>query len=154
MTPEESLALLAARWSRVEALVEGYGEDPSACLTRDCLVIRARIESREREVPGAPSTRDLYVFRLDFADYDEHAPRIFLCDPTDPTKIGTGRQFYPRIGNNNVFNHDGFLCMQGDRRCYESGHHPEWRQQQYYHPEVVLEFLFQLLRSEHYQGPL
>jgi hypothetical protein len=89
---------------------------------------------------------------LTFADYDEHAARIVLCDPNDRKIIGVAKQFYPSIEGNGVFNHDTFLCMSGERRCYEQGNHPEWRHQQHYHPDVVIGSLLELVRAPGYRG--
>ena len=44
--------------------------------------------------------------------------------------------------------------MQGDRRCYEQGNHPEWKLKEHYHPETVIGYLFALLRSPNYRGRL
>jgi hypothetical protein len=154
MTREESLELLLTRWPAVEDVVRQYGGDPSADLPRDGLVVHARIFSLERPTVEGGWVRDPYMFKLDFADYDDHAARIWLCDPSDQTKVGVGRQFYPRIEGNGVFNHDTFFCMQGDRRCYEQGNHLEWKLKEHYHPEIVVGYLFELLRSPGYQGRL
>lgn len=152
MSREESLLLLDARWPELENAVRRYGGDPAIDLVRDELVVHLRILARARTADGGRSVRDVYWFRLDFADYDEHAPRIYVCDPQDRSRMGTGRQFYPLMTGNGTFGHDGFLCMPGDRRCYDSGNHPEWKVRGHYHPDVVAEYLFELLTSHQYQG--
>lgn len=154
MTKEESVALLLERWAAVEDLVRHYGGNPTADLSRDGVVVHVRILSRERPTPEGGRMRDAYIFKLDFADYDDHAPRIWLCDPEDKTKVGVGKQFYPKIDGNGVFNHDTFFCMPGDRRCYEQGHHSDWKLKQHFHPDVVIGYLFELLRSPSYAGRL
>lgn len=151
MTVEESEALLAARWSAVEEVVRQYGGDPASDLTRDGVQVRVKMLSAKRVTP-AGSLRDPYIFQLSFNDYDDHAPRIRLCDPADPTKVGVGRQFYPTIEGNNVFGHETFLCMPGDRTCYETSGHLEWRLKQHFHPEVVVGYLFELVQSPTYKG--
>ena len=146
MTAEESERLLMERWPALEAVVREYGGDPALDLVRDTdaasplgrLVVHVRIRSAGWIAPEGVQESDTYWFKLDFSDYDEHAPRIWVCDPRDHRNIGTGRQFYPAIPGNNVFGHDTFLCMPGDRRCYESGNHSEWRRREHYHPDVVI----------------
>ena len=152
MTAEESLELLQARWRAIEEVVKSYGGEPATDLTRDGLTVHVRVFSRERPTASGALERDLYVFRLWFQDYDDHAPRVWLCDPAEPTKLGIGRQFYPKIQDNNVFGHETFFCMPGDRRCYEQGNHPEWKRRDHYHPEVVIGSLFELLHAPGYQG--
>lgn len=152
MTREESIALLLDRWPAVEAAVAEYGGDPSTDLSRSDLVVWIRILSRERIGPNGDRVRDPYVFKLDFADYDDHAPRIWLCDPARIERVGVGREFYPLIEGNGVFNHDTFFCMPGDRRCYEQGNHPEWKQKRNYHPDSVIISLFALVQSPQYRG--
>ena len=152
MKREESMALLDARWPEIERIVKDYGGDPATDLQGDGLVVHVRIWSRLRPVTGADPTRDLYLFQLDFVDYDDHAPRVCLCDPTDPSKVGSGKQFYPLIEGNGVFTSDTFLCMPGDRRCYEQGNHAEWIQRCHFHPEIVIQTLFELLRLPGYKG--
>jgi hypothetical protein len=154
LTADESFELLLARWPAVEDVVRQYGGDPTADLSRDGLVVYLRVMSAERVDEETRRVRDPYLFKLDFTDYDEHAARIWLCAPTDRTKVGIGKEFYPKIAGNGVFGHDSFFCMQGDRRCYEQGHHAEWRLKEHYHPDVVIEYLFELLRSPNYQGRL
>jgi len=154
VTKEESLELLLERWPAVELVVRQYGGDPATDLSRDELLVHLRVLSAERSTPQGERVRDPYLFRLDASDYDEHAPRIQLCEPSDRTKVGVGKQFYPSIEGNGVFSHDTFFCMQGDRRCYEQGHHPEWKLKEHYHPDVVIEYLFELLRSPKYRGRL
>jgi hypothetical protein len=153
VTSQESLELLLERWTAVESVVREYGGDPHTDLSRDGLVVRLRILSAERPEAGS-RVRDLYLFKLDFADYDDHAPRLALCDPRDPAVVGVGKQFYPKIDGNNVFVHDTFFCMPGDRRCYEQSNHSEWRKKEHYHPEIVIGYLFELLRSPTYRGRL
>ena len=152
MTREESLALLLERWAAVETVVRQYGGDPVVVLSRDGLVVHVKAESGERPTSEGVKVRDPYVFKLDFTDYDDHAPRIWLCDPADPTRVGVGKQFYPRIEGNSVFNHDAFLCMPGDRRCYEQGNHQEWKRKEHYHPEIVIGSLLELLEPPNYKG--
>jgi len=154
VTQEESVELLLERWAAVENLVRQYGGNPTTDLSRDGLVVYVTILSAERNTPECQRVRDPYLFKLEFADYDEHAPRIRLCDPDDRTKTGVGTQFYPRIESNGVFGHESFFCMQGDRRCYEQGNHGEWKSKEHFHPEVVLGYLFELLRSPNYRGRL
>ena len=152
MTREESLELLLERWPAVENVVRQYGGDPAVDLSRDVLVVHVKILSAERPDPESGRVRDPYVFKLDFADYDDHASRIWLCDPDDRTKLGVGRQFYPQIDGNNVFNSEAFFCMPGDRRCYEQNNHAEWKRKEHYHPDIVIGSLFELLRSPSYKG--
>lgn len=152
MTPEETLSLLLERWPAVELVVSQYGGNPETDLSRDGLVMLVRILAQERVDAEGRAVRDHYVFKLDFADYDDHAPRVWACNPADPKAVGQGRQFYPKIAGNNVFSHETFLCMPGDRRCYEQGHHPEWKKREHFHPEIVIGSLFELLRSPGYEG--
>jgi hypothetical protein len=152
VTREESLALLLQRWGAVENVVRQYGGDPTTDLSRDGIVVQVTIRSAERSTTDGGRTRDPYVIKLDFVDYDDHSARIYLCDPSDSTKVGVGKQFYPSIEGNSVFNHEGFLCMPGDRRCYESGNHQEWKKKEHYHPEIVIGSLFELLQSSSYKG--
>jgi hypothetical protein len=154
VTREESLELLQLRWPAVEQVVAHYNRDASAAVQRDGLVVHLTALSAERPSPEGEMQRDRYVFRLTFADYDDHAARIVLCNPDDPSVIGTGKQFYPRIEGNNVFVHDTFFCMPGERRCYEQGNHPEWKDRQHYHPDIVIGCLLELIRSPGYRGRL
>lgn len=153
MTNEESLELLLLRWSAVEEVVARYRREAAVEVLRENLVVFLSCLSAERTTVGAMPRRDPYLFRLDFADYDDHAARIFLCDPANRATIGSGKQFYPSIADNSVFSHETFLCMPGERRCYEQGNHPEWRGKQHYHPEVVIGSLLELIRSPTYRGP-
>jgi len=148
---EESEGLLLDRWSRVEEVIRDHGRDPITDVVRDKLVVTLRAHAALR--PDA-TTPDLYIFRLDFMDYDSHAPSIWLCNPEDPTQTGQGQQYYPKLNGagSGVFAHPNFLCMPGDRRCYDAGHHAEWKKLEYYHPEFVVESLLLLLRSTDYQG--
>jgi hypothetical protein len=132
-----------------------YGGDPAIDLRREDLIVHVRISSAERAADSGTRVRDPYVFRLDFVDYDDHAARIVLCDPCDAkARTGAGREFYPNIEGNQVFSHDSFLCMPGDRRCYEQNNHPEWKLKQHYHPDIVIGSLFALLQSPNYRGRL
>lgn len=159
MTGDESEVLLLQRWQALEEVVRSYEGDPAtdvirdldAAAARDRLIVHVRIRSTAWTTPDGVEERDSYWFKLDFIDYDEHAPRIWVCDPEDHRKVGSGKQFYPGIPGNGVFNHDTFLCMPGDRRCYETGHHPEWRRKEHYHPDIVIGSLFELIRSPTYQ---
>jgi hypothetical protein len=83
----------------------------------------------------------------------EARSRAAAAPLNDPTKVGVGRQYYPRIDGNGVFSHDTFFCMPGDRRCYELGNHLGWKRKEHYHPEIVIGSLFELLRSPAYKGP-
>ncbi len=152
MSPDESLLLLEKRWEAVRRAVRECGGDPDANLTRDGLLIQIRILSRARTGADGASVRDAYVFRLHYADYDEHGPRLALCNPDDPKQVGTGQRFYPKLEGNATFNHSGFFCMPGDRRCYESGNHQEWKKKEYFHPDVIIESLYSLLQSPQYRG--
>jgi hypothetical protein len=151
VTDDESLELLQARWPAVVDTVAAFGGVPED-LSRDGLMVLIRMRSRTRCGPDGKDVHDEYVFRLNFTDYDEHAPRIVLCNPADPAQQGNGKQFYPRIEGNNVFNHDTFFCMPGDRRCYEQGNHMEWKQKHHFHPDVVINSLYALIQSPHYKG--
>jgi hypothetical protein len=150
---DESEELLLERWPAVEQVVSALGGEPATDLARAKLVVVVRAISRP-----AFGTKggDLYVMRLVFDDYDEHAPRIWFCNPADPTQLGHGQQFYPKLEGNGsgVFAHAGFLCMPGDRRCYEAGHHAEWRRKEYFHPDVVIGHLLALVKSPNYRGRL
>jgi hypothetical protein len=149
--PEESEELLLARWPEVERVVQSFGGDPSTDVSRDKLVVTVRATSCRS--PGAQQG-DPYVMRLVFEDYDDHAPRIWFCNPNEPSQLGQGQQYYPKLAGNGsgVFSHAGFLCMPGDRRCYDAGHHAEWRKKEYFHPDVVIGHLLALVKSPNYQG--
>lgn len=149
MRAEESEDLLVERWPAVERVVREHGGDPATDLSRDKLVVMLRATSRIR--PGATGG-DLYVNRLVFEDYDDHAPRVWFCNPEDPTQLGQGQQYYPQLEGSGVFSHAGFLCMPGDRRCYDVGHHAEWRKKEYFHPETVIGYLLTLVKSPSYRG--
>jgi hypothetical protein len=150
---EESVALLIDRWSALEGVVRHYGGDPATDLARDDLAVYLKIVSAKRSTQDGLHVRDPYWFRLEFDDYDDHGARIYVCNPDDRSKVGIGKQFYPVIDGNGVFNHEAFLCMPGERRCYE-GHHAEWKHKEHFHPEVVAGYLFELLRSPSYKGRL
>jgi hypothetical protein len=152
VTREESLELLERRWPAVEELVARYSEAASAEVDREGLVVHLSALSGERAAPDGQRLRDRYIFRLAFADYDEHAATIVLCNPEDRETVGSGRQFYPSIDGNSVFSHDTFFCMPGERRCYEQGNHHEWRDRQHYHPETVIGSLLELIRAPGYRG--
>jgi hypothetical protein len=151
MKAEESEELLVARWPEVERVVREHGGDPATDVLLDKLVVMLRATS---SVPSGATKGDLYVNRLIFEDYDDHAPRIWFCNPGDPTQLGQGQQYYPRLegSGSGVFSHAGFLCMPGDRRCYDLGHHPEWRKKEYFHPEAVVGSLLALVKSPNYRG--
>jgi hypothetical protein len=149
-------ALLAERWPAVAEFLTKKGQDATRDFWRDERVAYVRLLARARvwKAPDGTETelRDPYVFRLDFADYDEHAPRIDVCDPTNPVNGAKGRKFYPRIDGNGVFGNGDFLCMPGDRNCYEKSGHAEWRKAEHYHPEVVIESLHNILNLPGYAG--
>jgi hypothetical protein len=151
MSPEESLQLLLRRWDSTVDVVRSYGGTPGD-IWRAGLILGVRIYAERRDAAGNP-VRDPYVFRLDFADYDDHAARVQLCDPSDPTRVGEGKEFYPLIDGNSVFSHEAFFCMPGDRRCYEhgTGQHKEWMEKHHYHPDIVIGSLFEILRSPGYR---
>jgi hypothetical protein len=152
VTREESLELLALRWPSVEELVARYNQAAPAEVDRDGLVVHLSALSGERAAADGQLLRDRYIFRLAFADYDEQAATIVLCNPEDRSTIGTAKQFYPSIEGNGVFSHDTFFCMPGDRRCYEQGNHPEWKDRRHYHPEIVIGSLLELVRAPGYRG--
>lgn len=152
MTNDESLELLERRWPAVEEVVAHYNQAAPAAVDRDGLVVHLSALSGERVAADGLRGRDRYIFRLTFADYDEHAARIVLCDPEDRRTVGNGKQFYPRIEGNGVFSHDTFFCMPGERRCYEQGNHFEWKDRRHYHPEVVIGSLLELIRAPSYRG--
>lgn len=141
--------LLESRWARGQAIVREHGQDPDTQLSRVGLIVYAR-------VLGAPwgelAQRQEYQFRLDYADYDEHAPTVLLCDPVTKV-IGGPFQYYPLLDGNSTFNHGAFFCMPGDRRAYEAGNHKEWQRKEYYHLDEVLMHLFGLLNCAQYRGP-
>lgn len=152
MTKEESLELLQLRWPAVVGIVTRYDRDASAEVDRDGLIVHLSALSAERPGADGQRQRDRYIFRLTFVDYDEHAARIVLCDPEDRSIVGSGKQFYPSIEGNSVFSHETFLCMPGDRRCYEQGNHAEWKDRRHYHPEIVIGSLLELIRAPGYRG--
>lgn len=160
MTGEESEALLLQRWAALEEVVRHYGGDPAqdlvravdATKARERLIVYVRIRSAEWTEPDGRRGHDTYWFKLDFVDYDDHAPRISVCNPNDYRSGANGKAFYPKIANNGVFSHDNFLCMPGDRRCYDdAGNHPEWRRKEHYHPDIVVLSLFELIRAPGYE---
>lgn len=148
-----SEALLRERWQAVEDVVREHGGDPSTDLKRDGLTVFIRIRSRPVAHDGEQGVRaDDYLVRLVYADYNEHAPRPSFCDPANPERVGQGMEFYPLIESNGVFGNPTFWCMPGDRRCYDAGNHPDWRREEHYHPEVVVSYIYGLLRSPKYKG--
>lgn len=154
MRAEESEDLLVERWPLVERVITDLGGEPTTDLSRAKLVVMVRAISQP--CPGA-AAGDCYVMRLVFEDYDEHAPKIWFCNPADPTQLGQGQQFYPRLegSGSGVFGHSGFLCMPGDRRCYDAGHHrDEWMKKEYFHPDAVIGSLLSLVKSPNYRGRL
>lgn len=154
MREEESVDLLVDRWPLVERVITDLGGNPATDVSRDKLVVMVRAISRP--APDA-TTGDRYVMRLVFEDYDEHAPKIWFCNPDDPTELGQGQQFYPKLegSGGGVFSHSGFLCMPGDRRCYDAGNHrDEWMKKEYFHPDAVIGALLSLVKSPNYRGRL
>jgi hypothetical protein len=151
MKEAESEDLLVERWSAVELVVREHGGDPATDLLRDKLRVTLRAFSH---AASSAQQGDLYVIRLVFEDYDDHAPCIWFCNPEDVTQLGQGQQYYPKLegSGSGVFSHAGFLCMPGDRRCYDAGHHAEWRKKEYFHPEAVIGLLLALVKSPTYRG--